>query len=131
MLLMMVDFAYCAKAILKVQSTDGMLLPFELNGPQKIVIKIFDEVKKQRPLRAVILKGRRMGMSTLVSGRFYQKTSFFPNRYAMQITHEPQATDFLFRMVKRFYDFHLIRFGLRQDRTTRHCLNLTPKMARA
>ena len=105
MLLMMVDFAYCAKAILKVQSTDGMLLPFELNGPQKIVMKIFDEVKKQRPLRAVILKGRRMGMSTLVSGRFYQKTSFFPNRYAMQITHEPQATDFLFRMVKRFYDF--------------------------
>lgn len=105
MLRMMVDFEYCAHAILKVQTTDAELTPFALNGPQRVVLKIIEEIKSQRLLRVLILKGRRMGMSTLVSGRFYQKTSFFPNMYAMQITHEPQATDFLFRMVKRFYDF--------------------------
>jgi len=105
MLRLMVDFEYCASALLKVQTVEGDLLPFRLNAPQQIVLDIFEQVKAQRPLRVVILKGRRMGMSTLVSGRFYQRTSFFPNRYAMQITHEPQSTDFLFRMVKRFYDF--------------------------
>lgn len=105
MLRLMLDFEYCSNALLKVQTTSADLIPFRLNGPQKIVLDIFEQVKQKRPLRAVILKGRRMGMSTLVSGRFYQRTSFFPNRYAMQITHEPQATDFLFRMVKRFYDF--------------------------
>lgn len=104
-LLMMVDFEYCAQAMLKVQTTDSTLVSFEVNGPQRILIDIFDRVKQERPLRAIILKGRRMGVSTLISGRFYQKTSFFPNKYAMQITHEPQATEFLFRMVKRFYDF--------------------------
>lgn len=102
---LMYDFAFCSQAILRVQTTDAQIIPFALNGPQRILIEIFDRVKEVRPLRAIILKGRRMGVSTFISGRFYQKTSFFPNRYAMQITHEPQATDFLFRMVKRFYDF--------------------------
>jgi hypothetical protein len=101
---LMVDFEYCASAILKVQTTEDKIEPFRLNKPQQILADIFDKIKETRLLRVVILKGRRMGVSTLVSGRFYQKTSFFPNKYAMQITHEPQATDFLFRMVKRFYD---------------------------
>jgi len=105
MLRIMVDFEYCASAILKVQTLDANIIPFRLNKPQRIIVEIFEKVKESRPLRAVILKGRRMGVSTLMSGRFYQKTSFFANKYSMQITHEPQATDFLFRMVKRFYDF--------------------------
>lgn len=104
-LLMMVDFEYCAGAILKVQTLDAQIVPFQLNGPQRIISRIIEMIKEKRLCRIIILKGRRMGVSTWVSGRFYQKTSFFPNKYAMQITHEPQATDFLFRMVKRFYDF--------------------------
>ena len=101
---LMVDFEYCSKTILKVQTMDARISPLDLNGPQRIVSVIFDRVKETRLLRAIILKGRRMGMSTFISGRFYQKTSFFPNKYAMQITHEPQATEFIFRMVKRFYN---------------------------
>lgn len=102
---LMGDFEYCASNILRVQTVDARIDPFVLNVPQRVLSDIFYRIKKSRLLRVIILKGRRMGVSTFVSGRFYQKTSFFPNRYAMQITHEPQATDFLFRMVKRFYNY--------------------------
>jgi hypothetical protein len=46
-----------------------------------------------------------MGFSTYFSARNYHKTSWQPNRYATQVTHEPEATDTLFKMVKRFYNF--------------------------
>jgi hypothetical protein len=99
------DFAFFAPRFLKVQTTGGDLVPFRLNRPQRLLLKIFDDIRKKRLLRVVLLKGRRMGMSTLISGWFYQKTALRPNRYSMQITHEPQSSEFLFKMVKRFYDF--------------------------
>lgn len=99
------DFAEYSRNILKIQTTDGRIAPLVFNKVQLLLNQIFDEIKSERLLRAIILKGRRMGVSTIVSGRYYKQTSSTPNTYAMQITHEPQATDFLFRMVKRFYDF--------------------------
>lgn len=99
------DFPTYAEEVLKVQPRrGGMVIPFTVNGPQKLLLRIIEHIKQQgRLVRITILKGRRMGMSTLVSGLFYRKVSNTKSYYAMQITHEPQATDFLFRMVKRFY----------------------------
>lgn len=99
------EFKFYGPRFLKIQTTGGRLVNFKLNGPQRLLLHIFDEIRKKRLLRAVILKGRRMGVSTLISGRFFQKTALQANRYAMQITHEPDASQFLFRMVKRFYDY--------------------------
>lgn len=99
------DFEFYAPRILKVQSTEADIVPFVLNKPQKLILQIFREIKRKRLLRVVILKGRRMGVSTLISGLYYRQTSWHANTYAMQVTHEPQASEFLFRMVKRFYDF--------------------------
>ena len=98
------DFGEYARHYLKVQTTDGRIVPLEFNRVQLLLNQIFDEIKQTRLLRATILKGRRMGVSTVVSGRFYKQSSTTPNTYAMQITHEPDATDFLFRMVKRFHN---------------------------
>lgn len=91
---------------LKVQPREGGgVMPFVLNGPQKLLSVIFDEIKSQgRLIRVLILKGRRMGVSTYISGRFYRKVSRTKSCYALQITHEPQASEFIFRMVKRFHN---------------------------
>ncbi|MDF1551943.1 MAG: hypothetical protein P1P84_02720 [Deferrisomatales bacterium] len=99
------DLAFFAPRFLKVQTTGGDMVPFTLNRPQRLLLHIFDEIRKKRLLRVVILKGRRMGVSTLISAWFYQRTALYPNRYAMQVTHEPQASEFIFKMVKRYYDF--------------------------
>jgi hypothetical protein len=64
---------------------------------------IEDTLENKRLIRFVILKARREGLSTWVSGRFFWRTTTNANRYAMIITHEPEATDFIFNMHKRFY----------------------------
>lgn len=102
---MQLDFPKYAETFLKVQTTRGTLIPFKLNGPQRLMYRIIEEhIRPKRLVRLVILKGRRMGISTFMSGYYYGKTSRSPNRYAVQITHEPEATDTLFKMVKRFYN---------------------------
>lgn len=101
---LMIDFEYAAQHLLKVQTIDAQILPLTLNGPQKLLNRIFDRIKQTRLLRAVILKGRRFGVSTFVSGRYYHKTSWNANRRTMQITHDPDSTETLFGMVKRYYE---------------------------
>jgi hypothetical protein len=99
------NFPDYSQTALKVQTPKGTIVPFELNGPQMTLHKMIEEhIAPKRLVRLVVLKARRMGFSTYFSGRFYQRTSNQPNRYAIQITHEPDATDFLFKMVKRYYN---------------------------
>jgi hypothetical protein len=99
------DYEAYASNILKVQTLEGKISPLSLNGPQRILHDIIENyIAPKRLVRVVALKARRMGFSTYFSGRFYRETSCRQNRYALQITHEPQATDFLFKMVKRFYN---------------------------
>ena len=98
---------------LKVQPREGGgVVPFKLNGPQKLLSHIFEAIQKDgRLLRVLILKGRRMGVSTYVAGRFYRKVSRKKSCYALLTTHEPAASEFIFKMVKRFHNL-----SPRQDR---------------
>jgi len=100
------DFKSYAEQTLKVQRrVGGGVVPFILNQPQEICLAIFEDIKQQKRLiRVWILKGRRMGISTLISGLFYQQVSNTKSKYALQVTHEPDASDFLFEMVKRYYN---------------------------
>jgi len=101
-----VDFPFFASRLLKVQTMKGKIVPLELNYPQQLLHTIIeDHIRPKRLVRIVDLKSRRMGHSTYFSGLFYQKASRIHNRYAVQITHEPEATDTLFKMVKRFFSF--------------------------
>ena len=103
---LMDDFPAYAETHLKVQTIRGRIDPFRLNNPQYILHRIVEEkIRPHRLVRIVALKARRMGFSTYFSGRFYRETSSKANKYAVQITHESDATDTLFKMVKRFYNF--------------------------
>jgi len=98
-------FPVYARNYLRIQTKKGNLVPFEINEIQQLLEEIFDDIqKKKRLLRVVILKARRPGISTWVSGKFYYRTATYPNRYAMIVTHEPEATDFIFKMHKRFQE---------------------------
>jgi len=103
---MSVDFEEYARTKLKVQPREGGgVKPFILNGPQRLYMEIERRIiAKGRLVRVVLLKGRRQGVSTLFSGDTYQFISSTPSVYGFQITHEPQATEFIFKMVKRFHN---------------------------
>jgi len=76
------DFQFFAKKCLQIVS-EGQLIDFELNYPQKIVYdKVIEMRKKRRPVRIIILKARREGISTLVEGLLYHLDWYMHiNRY--------------------------------------------------
>lgn len=100
------DFPFFADQVLQIQTMEGERKKLTFNKPQQILHEIVEKhIAPKRLVRIIALKARRMGFSTYFSARFYWKTSRKHNRYTAQITHEPEATDTLFKMVKRFYNF--------------------------
>lgn len=98
-------FRTYAEGCLKVQTKKGKLVSFKFNVAQDLLDRIVNEIiAAGRLVRVVVLKARREGVSTYVEGRFYWKVSFRENRYAATVTHEPDATQTLFNMTKRFHD---------------------------
>lgn len=99
------DFERYAPAYLKIQTKAGELSDFSLNEVQNLLEQIINDIKSEdRLVRLVVLKARRKGISTWVSGRFFWKTTTSKNHYSMIVTHEPEATDFIFKMHKRFLE---------------------------
>ncbi|MBF0344208.1 MAG: hypothetical protein HQL06_08250 [Nitrospirae bacterium] len=97
------DFSIYAASCLKVQSVDGQLVPFSLNEIQHVLEQIICDIRAQgRLVRLIILKARREGVSTWAAGRFFWKTTTDFNRYGVLITHEHEATEFIFNMTRRF-----------------------------
>jgi len=99
------DFEHYAAKCLKIRSNDGSIVPFQLNRAQA---HIHQKVEEQRALtgkvRAVILKGRQEGCSTYIEGRFYWRVTHSRGYQAFILTHALDATQNLYKMVKRYHD---------------------------
>lgn len=90
---------------LKIQDKSAKIVPFKINKPQ---MKLYNALKEQynqgKPQRAIVLKARQMGFSTLTEGIIFKKTVTAFNIKSGIITHEASATDNLFNMSKRYLD---------------------------
>jgi hypothetical protein len=83
----------------------GEIVPFKLNpGQTRVMEAVERQLKEQRPVRAIILKSRRQGISTLCQALGYWATSLFPYRNGMVVAHKRENTSEIFRMTKLFYD---------------------------
>jgi hypothetical protein len=97
---------YFAENTLKIGTKAGKLVAFEFNSSQKILDERLDaQLIKTGKVRVLIVKGRKMGCSTYVQGRYYHKLwrTKHPLR-AFIFTHEQAATEALFNMAHRFQD---------------------------
>lgn len=90
---------------LKIADKLGKLQPFVWNKAQQYVNARLDEQKQRTgKVRAIILKGRQQGISTLVGARFYKHTTTAKGQKALIVGHEQKSTDSLFGMVKRYHE---------------------------
>lgn len=81
-------------------------VPFTFNEAQKIIHAQLEAQKAEKGwVRAVILKGRQQGCSTYVQARFFHKTTNNRGEKTFILTHQQAATDNLFSMTKRYYDY--------------------------
>ena len=99
------DFPLYARTCLTIRTKSGAENPLALNRAQQY---IHDRLEEQRAktgrVRALILKGRQQGCSTLIAGRFYHRTTMSRGVRTFILTHEDAATQNLFEMVNRYHD---------------------------
>lgn len=99
------DLIHYAGKCLKVRRKDAQITPFILNPSQLYVhSKLEQQLKETGKVRALILKGRQLGMSTYVGARFYHKVTHHFGTQAFILTHSLEATGNLYTMAKRFYE---------------------------
>lgn len=99
------DFEHYASRCLFIRTKAGEVVPLSLNEPQLRLHAALEAQKAETGfVRMLVPKGRQMGVSTYVGGRFYHQVSHAKGLRAFILTHRDQATDALFEMAKRFHD---------------------------
>jgi len=90
-------------ANLRIIDKGGSLVPLVPNQQQ---IQLYAYLARQQaagqPGRAIVLKARRMGVSTAVGGLFFALTNLNPNRSAFICAHDDTSSADLFQMTRRF-----------------------------
>lgn len=99
------NFPHYAPRCLKIRTKTGEIKPFVMNKAQWYAHEQMEKQKRETgKVRALILKGRQQGISTLVEGRGYHYTSTNPGKRGFILTHLAEATDNLFAMTKRYHE---------------------------
>ena len=98
------ELAFYARNCLKINTKEQTLEPFILNKAQKYVdAELEKQLRETGRVRAIIVKGRQLGMSTYVQARFFRKVTMNPAVKAFILTHDAVATANLFGMAFRYY----------------------------
>lgn len=99
------DFSKFAPAFLTIKNKAGRPIPFVLNQAQEYAHNRLEaQLREIGRVRALVLKGRQQGLSTLIQGRYFHKVITVRGQKAFILTHEAEATKNLFEMTKRYYE---------------------------
>lgn len=91
---------------IKIRDKAGNIIDFVMNEPQLRLYNIIKKLKQEnKPVRVIILKARQMGFSTETESIFFKETTTKFNVNTGIITHQDEATNNLFNMSKRMYDY--------------------------
>lgn len=98
------DFELYAEACLRIRPKEGDLVCLKLNRAQRYVHEMAERQLRERGrVRIIVPKGRQQGISTYITGRGYQKTTHRRGYRTFILTHEDEATQNIFGMVKRYH----------------------------
>tara|TARA_R100000541_G_scaffold28346_1_gene37655 strand:- start:8272 stop:9909 length:1638 start_codon:yes stop_codon:yes gene_type:complete len=95
------DFELFCKEQIRILTKNATMgfVPFEFNDAQVIVNEMIEEqLKRTGKVRAIILKGRQMGLSTYSVGRVYWKSYFNAFNKSVVMAHDTATSDALFAM---------------------------------
>lgn len=99
------DFEFFARNCLFIRTKSGAIVPFKLNQAQRFLHQCLEAQRaKTGRVRGVILKGRQLGASTYIQGRFYWRLWGGQGLTAFILTHEQPATDNMFKMAQRYHE---------------------------
>jgi hypothetical protein len=97
------SFPLFAKNFLIIHDKSGAARHFALNRAQQYIHdRLEAQLKSTGRVRALVLKGRQQGVSTLIQGRFFHKIVTKKGKKAFILTHLSDATRAIFEMTKRY-----------------------------
>lgn len=100
------DLELFCDVCLKIQTKAGDLKNFRFNRPQKYFLEIVHkQLQKTGRIRLIILKGRQLGISTLIEALLFQMVTTKHHQNAKVIAHTYDATEMIFEMAKRFHKY--------------------------
>lgn len=99
------DFTHYAPRCLRIRTKAGDVQMFRINRSQAYLHERLEAQQASKgKVRALVLKGRQVGISTYIAGRFYWKISHRHGVRAFILTHLDTASDNLFGMAKRYHE---------------------------
>lgn len=100
------EFEHYSSRCLRIRTKEGDVRQFKLNRSQLYLHeRLQEQLRTKGKVRALVLKGRQVGISTYIAGRFYWRVSHRFGVRAFILTHLDTASDNLFGMAKRFHDY--------------------------
>lgn len=110
---------YSEKCLKILDKRTNLLVPFVFNRAQRYLHERLEKQYKERGLiRAVILKGRKLGCTTYVQARFWHKTNFNKYLSAYVLSHQAESTLKIFEIAQRFRDNLPAPFKIPLDKDT-------------
>lgn len=89
---------------LKIKDKHSRIIPLVLNQPQrKLYDALADQYRAGKPMRAIILKARQMGFSTITEAILFKRTATAFNVHSAVVSHDRKATNDLLSMFKLYY----------------------------
>jgi hypothetical protein len=99
------DFLFYAPNCLKIVDKSARLVPFMPNDPQVELVQALDAQRAAgMPRRALILKSRQIGFSTLAQGMLIHRCTLRPNRKGLVIAQDRPTGAKLWKMGERMYN---------------------------
>lgn len=99
------DFTAYAPACLKIRTKAGDVAPFALNRSQRYLHEVLEAQRQETGrVRAIVLKGRQVGISTYIGGRYYWRATHHKGYRTFILAHLDLASDNLFNIAKRYHD---------------------------
>ncbi len=100
------DFIHYASKCLKIRTKFNGIQPLVLNKAQKHIHEVVEKQRRETgKVRVIIVKGRQQGCSTYIEGRFYWLVTHNFGLRAFILTHDTTATNNLFEMAQRYYEY--------------------------
>src|SRR5438105_3524514 len=84
-------------SLLRIRNRAGALAALALNRAQI-------ELARDRSPRKIILKARQLGVTTWVAARFFLRTITHPGTLTVQVAHDQESAEEIFKIVHRFLE---------------------------
>ena len=99
------DRRWFIERFLRIKTRDQRVIPLKINEAQnRFLLQVEAQEQAGKPIRAIALKPRRIGISTIIQGILFQRAATHSNVNALTVAHDLDSSQEIFEMDGLFYD---------------------------